>query len=194
MFDAIIDQLKEVIFSKIGAVLVAASGAALAMVIWQPLRRGYERWTTPAAPGANVTILVARLEGDANDAQTRHVIQSLRREFPRGGGPAVRVLPFPGVLALGPDDAQAAEAAEAKARDWLRIKNADLLVWGGVAKGSVATERALLRLRLMARDGGAGEAEPQAAGEQTLELPADFGADQGAALASAAVKAIRGRL
>jgi hypothetical protein len=174
--------LQDVIAGLILAGLLGGAG----YFSWRPLMDRWQGRMQPRAPGTHLSILVARLEGDPYRAQTGHVIASLRSELVRKpGGPVVHVTEYPEVLAPGKGEIGAADAAaEAKGRDWLQRKDADVLIWG-----SVAEENSVLRLRLLARDGD-GSAKSYALNE-VLELPADFTADLGAVLAISAAAAVQ---
>jgi tetratricopeptide (TPR) repeat protein len=138
-----------------------------------------------AAGGAQFTILVAQLEGDADQSQTRHVLAELRNQFPQGPDALLRVIRYPETLAIGPGDQGAAlAAAEERGRRWLKETNADVLIWGEEG----AKDR-VLRLHFLTPEGQGGAAKPYALNE-TLELPVGFGADLGTLLAVQAAAAI----
>jgi hypothetical protein len=175
------------VFEKI---IVTIAGAFIfwfaGLIPWGRPKSWWQIWRLRSDPGVCFTIVVAKLEGDKDGAQTRHVIESLRHEFaPVAGGPQVHIAPFPEALTPGPGEVTAADAAaEKKGRKWLKRVNADLLVWGSVAK-----EHALLRLRFLPREGSGAGSTPYSLSDK-LELPADFGADLGAVLAVSAAAAI----
>jgi len=140
-------------------------------------KRAWAKARTPKGDGAHFTFLVAQLEGDADERQTRHVIAELRKQFPTRGEATASVIPYPDVLALDPTKLDAEARAEKRGRDWVKAKNADVLIWG-----EVAAHDKVLRLRFLAPAGEGGGAKPYAL-SPTLELPEDFTSELGAALA-----------
>ncbi|WKW49431.1 tetratricopeptide repeat protein [Rhodomicrobium lacus] len=173
---SVLDWLKDAVgwadIVKAALTLLGALGVfALARRLWAIFR-------TPKGDGAHFTLLVAQLDGDADGRQTRHVIAELRKQFPTRGEATASVIPYPDVLAIGPGEVGAAEAhAEKRGRDWLKAKNADVLIWG-----EVAAHDKVLRLRFLAPAGEGGGAKPYAL-SSTLELPENFTSELGAALA-----------
>jgi Tetratricopeptide repeat len=150
---------------------------------WWAKAKAKRELRTPG--GTQFTILVAQLEGDGDQSQTRHVLAELRNQFPQGADALVRVIRYPETLAIGAgDQGIALGAAEERGRRWLKETNADVLIWGEEG----ARDR-VLRLRFLAPEGQGGAAKPYALNE-TLELPAGFGADLGTLVAVQAATAI----
>ncbi len=140
-----------------------------------------------AADPTKFAILIADLDGDAERAQTRHVLQTLRTQLAeaieRGD---LQVLSRGEALHLpAAGDIRAAEiAVEKQGRAWLKEQNASVLVWGEVAEAHKK-----LRLRFLQPEGAGGAAKPYDL-NANLELPANFGADLGAIIAVQATTAI----
>ena len=174
--------------NALGALLVAVVFAAFvffggrSLLTWLKGRAKVRLESRRIKPGSaeHYTILVARLAGDADGSQQRHIIQSLDRQLSAdraGSAIAVRAYPDQLVISELADRAKARADVEAKGRRWLSSKSADLLVWGEVGMAD-----RVLRLRFLSA------AEPDDADTKgyaltdTLELPADFGEDLGAVL------------
>ena len=162
---------------------------ALGVIAWFKdwwLAKWRIRWGPPA-PGTHFTILVAQLDNDADNSQQKHIRQSLEAQF-RGAGADARmhIDIYPDTLRLKTGEIGAALLdAEKKGRDWLWQRNADILIWGEVADANK-----LLRLRFTTADAATDSAKPYSLTEM-LELPADFGADFGAVLATLAATGIQ---
>ncbi len=140
---------------------------------------------TRAADGTQFTILVAKLEGDADNSQHRHILTELQKQFPPRGDVRVHVLPYPEALAIEHGEIGAALVrAEARGRQWLKAMNADVLIWG-----EQGAKDKVLRLRFLT-PAGEGSAQKPYQLNSTLELHPDFGADLGAILAVQAATAI----
>lgn len=154
-----------------GLVVAFFTGAG----IWKNLPR-LKRWVAardmPAVEGTHFTILVAELEDDDEKrGQTKHVIQSLRTQFDsRQSSKAFAVIDFPRVLKSGIAGSlvQLDEVVEQKGRDWLREKNAHLLIWGSVAQADK-----VIRLRFLPSHGKDRIASGYVLSE-LLELPTNF--------------------
>ncbi len=162
---------------------------ALGVIAWFKdwwLAKWRIRWGPPA-PGTHFTILVAQLDNDADNSQQKHIRQSLEAQF-RGAGADARmhIDIYPDTLRLKTGEIGAALLdAEKKGRDWLWQRNADILIWGEVADANK-----LLRLRFTTADAATDSAKPYSLTE-IQELPANFGADFGAVLATLAATGIQ---
>ena len=132
----------------------------------QRWRRTTTAGDTPAAKGSHFTLLVADLDGDdVKGSQTKHLVRSLRDH--RG----IRVLRFTRALKVkeSGDTTERREAAEDLGREWLRQKNADILIWGEVVADG------LLHIRFLSRQGPEGSSgQDYRLGEEFLRLPEDF--------------------
>ena len=136
----------------------------------------------PPAGGTHFTILVAALGGDEPEGlQRKHVISSLRRLFQAHAAQrAFEVRDYPKELKAGiaGNLAEIDRAAEAKGRGWLTEQNADLLIWGEVAKVDQ-----VIRLRFLPRSGNGGQDHSYAFTDK-LELPVEFRDDLATAIAA----------
>jgi tetratricopeptide (TPR) repeat protein len=184
---AVRGSLAEVV-SKVIVGLVVATAAGLGLVGQYDLLEWWQRqWFTPGS-GQQLTVLVASLADDPDRSQTRHVIQSLEDQLETGQGAApLRVRRYPATLDVSGKSDLADELlrAQEKGRLWLAKANADLLIWGDVA----ARDRTL-RLRFLTR---AGEAQMRAKPfnlTEVLELPPNFDAEFGVALAALAAASV----
>jgi tetratricopeptide (TPR) repeat protein len=163
--------------------LVLSSGVILA--IWAWLRWARTKRKLRPSDGAQFTLLVAELAGDADRTQTNHILVELEKQFPPRGEARLHVLLYPEVLKLGPGERAAAlQAAEERGRRWLKDKNADVLIWG-----EVGAKDKVLRLRFLTHAFDSGGQKPYEM-NSALELPLNFGADLGAVLAAQADTAI----
>lgn len=118
----------------------------------------------PIANGDRYTIIVAGLNGDIDDNQTRHVVRSLR-DF--AGISIHRVPDVVAILALG-DAAANVRSAQAQARELASRYNGDLVIWGDVLKAD-----GLLDLHISARDDFGSQSGEYLLNSQ-LRLPTDF--------------------
>jgi tetratricopeptide (TPR) repeat protein len=165
--------------------LVASAGAATLTVI--ALVVGYVAAQSPAPPVATkFAILVADLDGDANQAQTRHILHSLRMQFAEAiERRNVQVLSRGEALRLATGDIATAEfASQNRGRAWLKEQRADVLIWGEVG----AADK-ILRLRFLAPEGGGDTPKPYPLNAE-LELPQSFGTDLAAIMALQAAASI----
>jgi hypothetical protein len=166
--------------AALAAMIIAVIGAVFAYVAFlHPV---------PPASGKRFAILVAKLDGDADGSQSRHVLNSLDAQFSAPEQKrAIEVLSWPQTLTLDAGDREAAiQGAEKRGREWLKRERADVLVWG-----EVGSRDKLLRLRFLTPENSSGEKAENFSLSQELELPADFGADLGTALAVQAASAIQ---
>jgi len=157
-----------------GAFIFAVAGVAfVGLRKWAGHRINKAR--IPKAVGENYTILVACLEGDTDNRQRDHLLQSLETHMERG---IFHIQPYPETLSIFEikERSQSITDAEATGRKWLKNSGADLLVWGKVAQ-----EDEVLRLRMLASEGGESESKGYVLTE-TLELSIDFAEELGAAL------------
>ena len=128
-----------------------------------------EIFSEPAA-GTHFTILVTDLAGDTDGSQTRHVVGTLEGAARQGGIQVSRTCRVLAIEERG-DLASALVKTEETGRDWLAEQNADILIWGEVARADE-----VLRLRIL-------PPAPIAAGAtsyrltETLELPESYEAD-----------------
>ena len=159
-----------------GSAVAIAAGATLTYITFFP--------PPPAASGKQFAILVAKLEGDKDGSQTRHIRNSLITQF--GQQSQIDVLFRDETLAmpLGNLRAELSEA-EKHGQKWLKQQRADVLVWGEVA----ASDK-VLRLRFLSQSGDGGGTKAYRLNE-VLELPANFNADLGAVLAVQAATSIK---
>jgi tetratricopeptide (TPR) repeat protein len=143
------------------------------------LLRGFQRTT---ASGSKLTIVIATLNNDSG-AHTRHVEESLDRQF----GSSVHIIRDPAIVSLSDhgDRDRREQKAVTQAKTLLADTKGDVLIWG-----AAFADRNVVELRFLGKDvsDGAADAHRYALGE-TLLLPADFGADLGAAAAAVCVAA-----
>ena len=174
-------------FSNIWVTLVAPLvvlfiGAVAATWSWPRIQRRIAARDLPAGDASHFTILVVELEDDDEKrSQTKHVIQSLRAQFGAHlDSKAFAVIDYPMVLKSGNVGLldQRDKAAEQKGRDWLREKNAHLLIWGSVAEANK-----VVRLRFLPVEGD-GQNEKGYKLSDILELPSNFKYDLSAGLAA----------
>lgn len=156
------------------------------------LRRG-----TAAARSDQLHILVSALRRDNSGRHSAHVLNSLRAQFAltKGNGTSVFVAVQPETLAGGPvETPHALVTAEARGRKWLRTRRAELLIWG-----EVGAEEATVRLRFVAMgapgvaSGGQLHSVPPPGEIAELVVPAGFGADYAALLATITLLGIEPR-
>jgi tetratricopeptide (TPR) repeat protein len=161
------------------------AGSGVLVGLWTWLRRQRAKRKLPPSDGAQFTLLVAELDGDADHTQTRHILAEPEKQFPPRGEARLHVLPYPETLKPGPGERTAALlAAEERGRRWLKDKNADVLIWG-----EVGAKDKVLRLRFTAPAGNGGGQKPYEM-NSALELPPNFGADLGAVFAAQAATSI----
>ena len=159
-----------------GSAVAIAAGAALTYITIFP---------PPAkAPGKLFAILVAKLEGDKDGSQTRHIRSSLISQF--GEQSQIDVLFRDETLAMRSGNLQA-EISEAEkcGQKWLKQQRADVLIWGEVG----ASDK-VLRLRFLSQSGDGGGTKAYRLNE-VLELPANFNANLDAVLAVQAATLIK---
>lgn len=149
------------------------------------LQNKYEELFPPKLPRAHnkfaLTILVARLDEDADGSQTKHVSQSLHRTFNfTDGEPSVDLILTSRILRVGDTGiiSHDYKAAEEIGRDWLKESGADVLVWG-----SVAERNKVLRLNFVANAKMGRKATESYKLTDILELPKDFDSRLGATIA-----------
>ncbi len=131
------------------------------------------------ADDTKFAILVADLDGDASQTQTRHILQSLRTQFAEAiERRDLQVLSRGEALRSSAGDIKDGDIAlQNRGRAWLKEQKADVLIWGETAQ-----EHKLLRLRFLQPQGATASAKPYEL-DTKLELPPDFGADLGAIIA-----------
>jgi hypothetical protein len=129
------------------------------------------------APGTRFTILISDLDGDSDSRQTKNV----RASFLNQDG--IHVIRTCRVLKLG-STAEATLLAERKGQRMLWDHNADLLIWGEVAKVDET-----LRLWFVRRDGGSTIGK-SAYRLQNSVLPKDFDDDFAEQLIAVALASI----
>ncbi len=129
-------------------------------------------------------VLVADLDGDHSDGRNAaHVVNTLSDQFDVASeNSPIRVQRTFRILRLppAPDTATATRLVIEKGRKQLTRFNADLIVWGEVARG--LSNKTVLRLRFLGRAANQKSQKGNYALGQTLELPADFGSDLGTSL------------
>ena len=168
--------------SAFGAFLFTVAAAVFASLVgW--LRYRIKKARIPKAKEEHYTILVGCLENDTGNRQRDHILNSLENQIGRG---LVHVQPYPETLSISEisERSQALIDAEAMGRKWLKATNADLLIWGEVARSD-----AVLRLRILAAESESSEAKGYVLSEN-LELPTDFGEELGAALEGIVVASV----
>jgi tetratricopeptide (TPR) repeat protein len=167
--------------------VIKIAGGTIGAAVLGLLYRWWRRRRVGPSPDTHFAILVPTLDVDTDGQQTRHILQSLERQFMgTGNGTRMHILAYPDVLTVAEGERSAAiAAAERKGRQWLKAKNADVLVWGEVAESNK-----VLRLRFLSQSGYGGGAKAYRLNEGTLELPANFNADLGAVLAVQAATSI----
>ena len=154
-----------------GLILATISAIVGTCWRWPRIRRWVAARFLPPMSGTHFAVLVCELEHDSIDRkQTRHVIASLRSQFGVFEDyKAFEVRDYPGLLKLnaGGNFSDQKEEVQVKARKWLAEQNADVLIWGEVAR-----EDAILRLNFVSRE------DFDLANSYTLtdklELPLDF--------------------
>jgi len=152
------------------------------MGVWEQISGSWQNWHAYpyAASGKRFAIVVAKLTGDENGRQTRHILSSLEREFSTGNqGTQVDILSYPKELKSTGDTQNVLWATET-ARAHLSTFRADVVIWGEVA----ATDK-VLRLRFTTLNSHAVTAKPYNLTD-ALELPSNFNLDFGAVLATLA--------
>lgn len=160
------------------AVIALVSAAFYGRTLWRWIR---SRRALPPS-GTHFTILIADLANDGTARQqTAHVTEALRDLK------GVRVRRFGRALSIDDhgDQTGALAASELVGRQWLADQNADLLVWGAVAKADH-----VLRLRFLSRHIARGEHNQSYRLSRTLDLPRDFSVDLSRALAATALIAL----
>ena len=175
-------NINEIIGSWGSGAFLAVAGAALAWLVrWIGYR--IKKARIPKAKEEHYTILVACLENDTANRQRDHILNSLESLL---GRDLIHILHYPEVLSISEisERGQALIDAEATGKKWLDKTGADLLVWGEVAKAD-----AVLRLRILVTEGEASKSKGYSLTE-TLELPADFGEELGAALEAIIVASV----
>jgi tetratricopeptide (TPR) repeat protein len=143
---------------------------------WPPLLRAYRRWRISAAKPDKISILLAQLHGDDKNGLLRETVgDSIIRQL----GDAVEVILWPEALRVGDGSQIAANMkAGSKAQRWLNEKSCDLLIWGRIKSDKTVA------LRFSPRQGSVSEPRSYGLTADTLDLPQNFGADLGAALAA----------
>jgi tetratricopeptide (TPR) repeat protein len=144
-------------------------------LIWPRLQSSYLRWRVPSGQPEKISILIARLHGDKNDALRDIVRDAIVQQL----GASVEVIPWPESLRIGEGrHSDASALAGSKAQQWLKEKACDVLVWGR-AKGDKA-----LALQFTAADGVDSSLQSYGLTSDTLELPVQFISDFGSAIAA----------
>ena len=186
------------------AIITVVIPAVFFYAFWTPLSDWWQEWLIPTTPNTHLSILVARLSGDEDGSQTRHVVHSLEDQFSHAApGALLHIQSYPATLQLGTGELSSeVSAAEQRGKQWLKRKNATLLIWGNVtAKDQV------LRLRFVGRDEHDGVADNAPVDNtinkkailsaknyrlgEVLELPHHFDVDLGSALATVVASSIR---
>jgi tetratricopeptide (TPR) repeat protein len=154
---------------------------------WVPRRRLYRWWKArdlERAEGTHFTVVLADLAGDDDGKQTRHVELAFANQ---AGLVIVRL----GNTFSDPDHGHLADGRrtlEEKARDRLRDKNGDILVYGEVRK----TDEVLwLRFLPRERDVAASRGDSYRLTQEKLELPVDFHGAFNDVLAAVALASIK---
>lgn len=145
---------------------------------------------TPMTAGT-YNILIADLANDLEANQTRHVQHSLEEQFDASTqSSSVRIQRLNRRLEgrKAADTATELRNASQAGRELLSALNADLLVWGEVARST--TDKVILRLRFLPRAGEAPKGAKSYALNEYYELAPDFGNDLGAMLAAIVASSI----
>ena len=163
------------------AILGKGIGRLLENLNFRRLKRHIQARDLPPAAGTHFTILITDLAGDEDGKQTRHVAEALE------GQPGLQVRQFGRVLAAKDhgDLAGNLAAAARQGRRWLEQQNADILIWGEVAKADQ-----VLRLRFLSRAVEGDDAAKGYVFDEALELPPEFGVDFGQVLYMTALSAV----
>ncbi len=139
-------------------------------------------WRASPMQAGHINILIAGLDDDeANQRHAKHIETSLNGQFSATGSKAaVRVRRIIRIVrGFGRDTADQLKNAELRGQRLLEKHNADVLIWGRVAR-----QDRLLRLRFLSRGRGATRDTAYILNQQTLELPQRFGANLGTLLAA----------
>jgi hypothetical protein len=134
-----LEQFWNFIMENIGKIASAIGGSGILGFLFKDkgleiLARGKARFFYKPAPGTHFTIMVCRLDGDDKGLQTQHVIDAFR------GVDGLDVLTDPRKLSIDEKASQreAGVKAEKTARQWLKARKADLLIFGRVGKADAS--------------------------------------------------------
>ncbi len=183
--------------------IAAAVGAGLSDTIKEAAKSGAGKvatWAQDQVEGifpselpqadkdAAFSILVAKLDGDADGSQTNHVTAALRRAFDQTNDRyRIEVKRVQRVLKAGisGDIFRDHQQAEKTGQDWLRTSGAHVLVWGDVLDRNKA-----LRLFFVLSEGTSDKRASESYKlSEGLELAKDFDQDLGLVIAARAVAA-----
>ena len=158
-----------------GAFGFVGTGANAARLWWK--KREISR-----SPGERLTVILADLVGDNSSRRQK---QNVRNSLEHYLGSSTHIIAYPQVLAIdeGHLDAELAKT-HAVAREILKDKGGDLLIWGRVKSANA------LALYFTGQSTTASKASPYmlvSDAERALELPLNFDRDLGAAIASCVV-------
>jgi tetratricopeptide (TPR) repeat protein len=150
--------------------------------------KSWKRWRFPAASSDRVSILVAKLSGDQGDSH-HHSIRDAIRAAASG---SVAVYNWEDELPIGAGlDEEVLLRAEKTARTWLTKKRCDLLISGRVKSSNVVS---LTFTPAISDNSSSFDPSKQTQSYtlpiETMEFPAAFIADLGAAIAGCAVAGI----
>jgi tetratricopeptide (TPR) repeat protein len=120
------------------------------------------------APNTHFTFLVATLDGDSTGKQTKHIVAALR------GQKGIGVLRTCRVLHISTDglETDAESVAMKYGQQWLKERNADLLIWGEVVSADKA-----LRIWFLPRKGTSNFRKSPYLLTDAIILPQDFHQD-----------------
>jgi len=143
--------------------------------IFNAIRVWWKRRRIGPGTGQRLTIILADLENDDSNRQKNNVRDALLHYL---GENSIQIITYPQVLAIGEGqyDAEVLKT-QARAQKVLKGKRGDLLIWGRVKSAGV------LALYFTALSGKTSMVSSYAL-DATLELPAKFDNDLGAAVAA----------
>jgi tetratricopeptide (TPR) repeat protein len=158
----------------------------LAAFFWAAHSRWLARQRIRAASGAKITLLIAKLEGDAPTGGLRDTIaESVKREL----GNSVAIFRWSDPLRIEDGTDEAAEArAQRTAHKWLAKKRCDLAIWGRVKADHV------LSLRFTPAERSSAEPQTYVLTSDTLDLPTKFISDLGVAIAAYVASSVQGAI
>lgn len=166
---------------RLAALVVAATLAVFPLLVGQSVTAWSQEQPAQAERSQPFSIIVALLKGDADGTQAAFVIRHLKQQLGGSDGKAaVDIQAYPEALETGEGVPPTVDArTNHKGQEWLKRKNANLLVWG-----SVSAKDKMLRLRFLARDDdGSAYAMSDGFCEKALEMPIDFDSDLARVLA-----------
>lgn len=182
-------------WSKFKVSVVAGIAVATMLGVFQVIESGVRIFSSSvvtsscvlpkAQPGSSMSVLVAKLDSDADGSQTRHVVNSITQELDDRLKFQIAVTPCPLEIKLSGDITINQIEAESKGRSWLRESGFEILVFGYVAAKDDVLH--LYFLNGEAISCGCGSEKIQSASRRyeltrKLELPTDFGNDLGTAI------------